>query len=136
MARARKAEDVTQPQADSPSAEAGDSAAAPDASKSQWSGRIGGGWGDFEAGVHLNEDHQNRRMTIRFDEKPSDDVRTVLKKDHGYQFDGENQLWYKRVNPATARQSRTEAEELAFQVANMIRQEKGLEQKQSFHIGM
>jgi hypothetical protein len=38
----------------------------------------------------------------------------------------------KRINPPTARQSREEAEELAFQVANMIRQEKGLEQKKSF----
>ena len=140
MARAKKAESaqeaeaVTQPEADSPPAHP--SSATPDAGKTKWNSRISGGWGDFEAGVHLNEDHRNRRMTIKFNEKPSEEVRKVMKEEYGYRFDGENQLWYKRINPPTARQSREEAEEVAFQVANMTRQEKGLEQKQSFSIGM
>ncbi len=133
---AQEAGDVTQPQADSPPADAPGSSAEPEAGKPRWNSRIGGGWGDFEAGVRLNEDHRNRRMTIKFDEKPSEEVRQIMKREYGYTFDGENQLWYKRINPATARQAREEAEELAFQVANMIRQEKGLEQKQSFSIGM
>ena len=140
MARAKKDESaqetevVTQPETGSPPADP--SSAAPEAGKTQWNSRIGGGWGDFEAGVRLNEDHQNRRMTIKFDEKPSEEVRKLMKEEFGYRFDGENQLWYKRINLPTARQSREEAEELAFQVANMIRQEKGLEQKESFSISM
>ncbi len=142
MARTRRAEsaqelaEVTQTQADAPPADAPGSSAAPEAGKSQWSSRIGGGWTDAEAGVHLNEDHANHRMTIKFDEKPSEAVRNVMKKDHGYQFDDEDQLWWKRVNFAKARQVRKEAEDVAFQVANMIRQERGLEQKQSFSLGM
>lgn len=131
----QETEEVTQPQTDAPSADAPGSSAATEAGKSQWTGRIGGGWTDAEAGVHLNEDHANHRLTIKFEEKPSEAIRNVMKKDHGYQFDGEDQLWWKRVNFAKARQVRIEAENVAFQVANMIREERGLEQKQSFSLG-
>jgi len=136
---AQDPENPVQPQeqqADVPASGDPASTAAPEAGKTKWNSRIGGGWGDFEAGVRLNEDHRNRRMTIKFDEKPSEEVRKLMKDEYGYRFDGENQLWYKRINPATARQAREEAEELAFQVANLIRHEKGLEQKESFSIGM
>lgn len=141
MARVREAqsvqetENVTPIQTDSPPADASGFSATSEAAKSQWSSRIGGGWTDAEAGVHLNEDHANRRMTIKFDEKPSEAVRNVMKKEHGYQFDSEAQLWWKRVNFAKSRQVRNEAEDVAFQVANMIREERGLEQKQSFSLG-
>jgi hypothetical protein len=124
------------PSVDSPAADAPAANEAPEAGKSQWGSRIGGGWTDAEAGVHLNEDHRNRRMTIQFDEKPPEAVRKLMKEESGYRFDGENQLWYKRINLPTARQSREEAEAMAFQVANMIRQERGLEQKTSFLLGM
>jgi hypothetical protein len=103
--------------------------------RSKWLARFSS-WGDHEAGVNLTEDRQNRRMTIRFDEKPSDAVRTLLKEEHGYRFDGEDQVWYKPINPAKARQGRSEAEELAFQAANLVRQDKGLEPKKAFLIGM
>jgi hypothetical protein len=132
MARTRAAEspdeseNAAQPQADSSSAS--------DTGRSQWSSRIGGGWTDAEAGVHLNEDHPNHRMTIKFDEKPSEAVRNVMKKEHGYRFDDEDQLWWKLVNFAKPRQTRQEAEDVAFQVATMIREETGLEQKKSFSL--
>jgi len=121
------------PQADAPAAEGAGFSQSMDAPKSKWVSRFDF-WDDYQAGVHLAEDRENHRMTIKFDEKPSEPVRNVMKKEHAYQFDGEDQLWWKRVNFAKPRQTRQEAEDLAFQVANMIRQEKGLEQKQSFSL--
>jgi len=55
---------------------------------------------------------------------------------YGYRFDSEDQVWYKKINPAKARQARNEADQLGFTVANMIRHEKGLEQKTAFNLGM
>jgi hypothetical protein len=112
--------------------------AAADASRaprSKWVSRFGS-WADHEAGVYLTEDRQNRLMTIRFNEKPPEAVRKLMKEESGYRFDGEDQVWYKRISPASARQSREEAEELAFKAANLIRQENGLEAKKSFQLGM
>jgi hypothetical protein len=63
-------------------------------------------------------------------------VRNILKKEHGYQFDGEDQVWWKRVNFAKARQVREETEDVAFQVATLIREEKGPAQKPSFSLGL
>ena len=102
---------------------------------SKWATRFSS-WADHEAGVHLTEDRQNRRMTITFDEKPAEAVRKLLKQDYGYRFDGEDQLWYKRINPAKARQARDEAEEVAFKAATLIREEKGMEPKKAFSLGM
>ncbi len=86
--------------------------------------------------MHLTEDRENRRMTIKFDEKPSEAIRDLLKKQHSYQFDPEDQVWYKKINPAKARQGRTEAEEVVFEAASLIRKEKGLEPKTAFNLGM
>src|SRR5579884_41880 len=105
-----------------------------EAPRNKWAPRFGS-WADREAGVYLTEDRQNRRMTVRFAEKPSDAVRKLAKEEYGYRFDGEDQLWYKPINPAKARQSRDEAEGLAFKAANVIRQDKGLEPKTAFLIG-
>jgi hypothetical protein len=97
--------------------------------KNKWISRFGS-WGDYEAGVRLIEDRQNKLMTIKFAEKPSEEVRQLLKsEEHGFQFDPEEKVWYKKISPARPGQSRQEAEELAHTAANMIRQEKGLEQK-------
>jgi hypothetical protein len=141
MARQRKAESaqegeaVGQPQADSSSQDTLASSEVEHGRKSTWLARFPV-WTDAEAGVHLIEDRQNRRMAIKFDEKPGETVRGILKEQHGYRFDGENQLWYKRMNPATPRQDREEAEQLAFSAANLIREEKGLEQKKSFSLAL
>lgn len=123
-------------QAETQSNGAADAGEATPAAKSTWLTRFGS-WTDAQAGVHLIEDRQNRRMTIRFEERPSEAVRAVIKsEEHGFRFDGEEQVWWKRINPAKPVQAREEAEQLAFQVANMIRGEKGLEAKKSFAIGM
>ena len=124
------------PQAEGQAAGAGETPDAAPARKSTWLARFGS-WSDYEAGVHLIEDRQNRRMTIKFDEKPSEKVRALMKgEQHGYRFDGEDEVWYKKISPAKPRQSRQEAEDLAFQSANMIREEKGLEPKKAFGLGM
>jgi hypothetical protein len=94
--------------------------------KSKWLPRFGS-FGDYQAGVRLIEDRENRRMTIKFAEKPSDAVRALLKsEEYGYRFDSEDQVWYKFINPAKPRQSRADADELVLKVADMLREEKGL----------
>ncbi len=90
-----------------------------------------GEWTDFETNVGLTEDRQNNRMLIRFGEKPSEAVRTLLKQEYGYKFDPDDQVWYKRIDKAKPRQTRDEAQELAFKVGDMVREEKGLEPKWS-----
>ncbi len=55
---------------------------------------------------------------------------------YGFRFDGEDEVWYKKIGQAKPRQSRQEAEDLAFQAANMIREEKGLGPKKAFALGM
>jgi len=102
---------------------------AADAAKSKWVSRFGS-FGDYQAGLRLIEDRQNKRMTIQFQDKPSDAVRAVLKaKEHGFRYDPNDKLWYKPIDQAKPIQSRQEADELVFKVANIIRAEKGLEQK-------
>jgi hypothetical protein len=76
-------------------------------------------------------------MAIKFDEKPSQDVRTLIKGDqYGFRFDCEDKVWYKKISKAKLRQSRQEAEDLAAQAANMISNEKGLEPNNAFTLGM
>ena len=107
-----------------------------EARRSKWLARFNS-WGDHEAGVVVIEDRENHRVAIKFDEKPSEAVREVMKKEpYGFRFDPEDKLWYKKFGPARARQARTEADQLGFTVANIIRQEKGLEQKSAFNLGM
>jgi hypothetical protein len=105
------------------------------ANNSKWVSRFGS-FGDYQAGVRLIEDRQNRRMTIQFQDKPSDAVRALLKsKEHGFRYDPNDKLWYKPIDQAKHIQSRQEADELVYKVANMLRAEKGLEQK-DYGVGM
>ena len=121
--------------AEGQAAGAGDAPDAPAARKSAWLARFRT-WKDAEVGVHLTEDRQNRRMTIKFDEKPSEEVRALLKGErYGFRFDGEDEVWYKKISPAKPRQSRQEAEDLAFQAANLIREEKGLGPNEGLRAG-
>jgi len=104
--------------------------------RSKWAPRFDSS-SDNLAGVHLIEDRENDRMLIKFDEKPSEEVRALLKsQEHRYQFDGEEQVWWKKINPAKPRQCRREAQDLAFEAANMIRKEKGIELNEPFSPAM
>jgi hypothetical protein len=125
--QAEQAADVVEKSA---SAEAAGQESEP--TKSKWAPRFGS-FKDNLAGVHLVEDRKNKRMTIQFEEKPSDDVRAVMKGDpYHYRFDNEEQLWYKPISPHTPNTSRAEADELVLKVANMIRAEKGIEQHEGY----
>jgi hypothetical protein len=80
----------------------------------------------------LIEDRENRRMTIKFDAKPSEAVRALVKAEpYRFRYDGGDQVWYKPIDQANPRQSRSEAEDLAVQAANLIRGEKGLPTKKA-----
>jgi hypothetical protein len=144
MARVKKnelGEDINNPvqpqdqQAEGSATDAPGTGEPPQAGKSKWVARFGS-FGDYQAGVRVIEDRENHLMTIKFNEKPSQAVRDVMKsKEHGFQFDPEEQVWYKKISAARPAQSRKEADDLAFTVANMIRAEKGLEQKPAFSLG-
>src|SRR4051794_23784084 len=72
----------------------------PDEHKGTWLARFNT-WTDNQAGVSVIEDRDNHRMTVKFDEKPSEAVRALLKdREHGYQFDASDQVWYKRIDRA------------------------------------
>ncbi|HVS38637.1 MAG TPA: hypothetical protein VMS17_23980 [Gemmataceae bacterium] len=115
---------------------AADAAEATQERKSTWLARFPA-WTDVEAGVHLVEDRQNRRLIIKFDDKPSKEVRAVMKApQYGWRFDDEDVVWHKKIGQAKERQSHHEAEALALRVANMIREEKGLEPKKAFALGV
>ena len=109
-----------------------DSHAAGEKRKSAWIKNFGS-FTDNLAGVSLSEDRENHIMVIKFDQKPSDEVRAALKAEpYGFRFNPDTQAWYKRISPATPAQSRREAQDVAFEVANLIRGERGVELHTSF----
>ena len=81
--------------------------------------------GDFEAGVRLFENRQDRLMVIKFDEKPSLAVIDTL-KDAGFRWNPRDKVWVHPIRAEFARTTRIEAERLYQEVRGMIRQEKGL----------
>ena len=80
---------------------------------------------DHEAGVGLLEDRRFRQMQIRFREKPSDEVRRVI-REAGYQWRSQDQAWTKQIDPDAAWRTRAEATALFDRVAGMVRDEMGL----------
>ena len=88
--------------AEGQAAGAGDAPDAAPARKSTWLARFPS-WTDPESGVHLTEDRQNRRMTIKFDEKPSEEVRALMKgEQYGFRFDGEDEVLVQEDQPGEA----------------------------------
>jgi hypothetical protein len=120
---------------ETPPAQSAETGETEQGTKTAWAKRFGS-WTDNLAGVHLTEDRQNRRMLIQFDEKPSAEVRALLKGEpYGYRFDAEDKAWYKPINPAKPRQVREDADNLFLEVANLIRKEKGLEPHKALSVG-
>jgi hypothetical protein len=94
-------------------------------------------WGDDEVGVRLIEDRRNKRMTILFEDKPSEAVRALMRSEpYRYRAGHEEEVWFKQINPHRPRECREEAEELAFKVVNMMREEKGLEPRKAFSLAL
>ncbi len=85
------------------------------------------GWrGDHEAGVKLQEDRRFKQVRISFADRPSDDVRRVV-RDAGFQWRSQDQAWTRQIDPDKAWRTRAEAEALYDRVTAMIRAERGLE---------
>ncbi len=80
---------------------------------------------DTLAGVTLAEDRQLRRMQLKFDEKPSEDVRLAL-KDAGFRWSSPNASWEVKIDREQSWTARAAADKIFKQVTEMIRQERGL----------
>lgn len=83
------------------------------------------GMTDVVAGVRLRE-HQNPYLsTIKFDEKPSDEVKSKL-KEHGFRWNQDNKEWIRHIEYETRVQDRILAERAFEEVAKMVRDERGI----------
>jgi hypothetical protein len=109
-----------------------DATAMPEEYKPKWIDRFAE-YVDTEAGVKLRKDRKNGLSTIAFRDAPSQAVLDLLDA-HGYQFDQEFGVFAKKVSELRPVESRTESAHLAFDAANIIRGEKGLERKMSGYI--
>lgn len=65
-------------------------------------------------------------MMIAFDEKPADEVIQSL-RDDGWKWNRDDAAWTKQLDPQAKWATHAEAEKLFHDIANTIRQEKGLE---------
>jgi hypothetical protein len=83
--------------------------------------------------VKLRQDRKNGLSTIAFKQAPSEVVLDLLDS-HGYQFDQEFGVFAKKVSELRPVESRTESAHLAFDAANIIRGEKGLDRKMSGYV--
>lgn len=81
---------------------------------------------DIAAGVTLREHRRFRRAEIEFaDGKPSQEVIDKLKADH-FQWHPQDKLWVRPVKGEDAMATRIEAERTYREIAEMLRQEKGI----------
>ncbi len=80
---------------------------------------------DRQTGVVLLEDRQLRKMQLKFDMKPSDEVRQVL-RDAGFRWKSAHQTWEIAVDKEQSWTARAQADKLFKQVTGMIRQELGI----------
>ena len=82
--------------------------------------------GDYEAGVRFRESRRFRRSEIEFLEgKPSQPVLDQLKA-NGFRWSPDEKVWSRPVGVKDAYATRVEAERTFNQIAQMIREEKGL----------
>jgi hypothetical protein len=84
---------------------------------------------DNLAGVRLFESRQDRRVAIRFDDKPSQAVIDRM-KEAGYRWKAADKIWAHPVYPDSAMTTRIDAEYLYQEVCQMIRAEKGIAKEQ------
>jgi len=85
---------------------------------------------DRQTGVVLQEDRQLRKMQLKFDTKPSDEVRQAL-REAGFRWKAQNQAWEISVDREQSWPARATADTLFQQVTGMIRQELGVGQEVS-----
>lgn len=80
---------------------------------------------DPQTGVILLEDRQLRKMLMKFDMKPSDEVRQAL-RDAGFRWKSTNQAWEIPVDREQSWTARAQADKIFKDVTGMIRQELGI----------
>ena len=80
--------------------------------------------GDRVAGVMLAEDRRFRQMQLRFDVKPSDDIRKAV-GEAGFQWRAAEKVWSKQIDPAEGWRTRVEAQELYEHIREILRAERG-----------
>ena len=85
---------------------------------------------DVVAGVKLQEDRRFKQSQLKFDAKPTDAVRVVV-REAGFRWLPEEQVWWKAISSENGWQSRMDAERLYQQVTAMIRKEKGIDREVS-----
>jgi hypothetical protein len=86
---------------------------------------------DPEAGVKFHFDYENHKAVITFDEKPSPELLVVARPimtARGFHWDTKaNPVgWAKRLAFTTREDDRREAKKTFYQVANAVREHKGL----------
>jgi hypothetical protein len=86
---------------------------------------------DPEAGVKFHFDYQHHRAIITFNEKPSAELLAVAKpilKEAGYHWDANSEPagWARKIQYQSRGDDRTAAKKAFHEVANAIRQHKGL----------
>jgi len=79
---------------------------------------------DLVAGVRLQEDKRYRQMQLKFDSKPTDEVRQAV-RDAGFQWRSQEQVWSKQIDPDQGWRTRAAAETVFEQVTALIRAEQG-----------
>lgn len=80
---------------------------------------------DYAAGVTLQEDRAYRQIQLKFDDKPSDPVRAVLRA-AGFTWHRERQVWQAGIEREAPWKARNTAEKVFEQVTAMIREERGI----------
>lgn len=84
---------------------------------------------DYIAGVRIHEYHNaeaKKFLTIiKFDEKPSREVTSTLRK-AGFDFSYENQEWNRPIRFETRQQDRINADEVFAEVCKLVRESKGV----------
>lgn len=77
------------------------------------------------ARMRLFRSNRFQQMQIRFDEKPSDEVREFLHQE-GWRWRGQETGWTRQLDKEAKWRTQADAERLFKEVANAIRAEKGL----------
>lgn len=83
------------------------------------------GMTDVVAGVKLKEHQHPYLSVIRFDEKPSDQVREKL-REAGFNWNSENKEWVRPIRFDSRAQDRLNAERVFEDVAKTVREERGI----------
>lgn len=79
---------------------------------------------DVVAGVRLQEDKRSRQMQLKFDARPSDEVRQAV-RDAGFQWRSQEQVWSQRIDPDQGGRTRASAEALFDRDTTLIRTDQG-----------